>query len=129
MRAAVNVTGTDLNDAEEDRHACAISVIANEFDFVLGLADYKSSGNRRSKQARVKQALASAAFIRGSTMFEERNVVLIGDYKMYPRRDRRAFAALSPTGFLTFLSTKGLCNAQGLHCTGTHISSGGLAGC
>ncbi len=45
---------------------------------------------------------------------------------MFPKRDPDAFAALSPTGFLRFLSNEELCNAQGLNCDGTHISGNSL---
>lgn len=117
----VQVTGTDLNN-ELYRQACAIYVQADEFDFVLINVHFKSHRYPRDGRTRVQQARTVSSFIRGATMFGERDVIVIGDYNMFPDRDQQAFDALSPTEFLRFLSTEHLCDSDGSDCAGTHIS-------
>jgi hypothetical protein len=123
MSPPVNVVGTDLNETRH-RQVCAVTAAIGEFDFVLATVHYKSG--TAGKKVRVQQSNATAAFIRGATLFGERDVLLIGDYNMFPKRDSKAFSALSPTGFLRFLTTEELCDSNGLNCTGTHISGSSL---
>lgn len=117
----VQVTGSDLNSTRH-RQACVTAVTAGEFDFIAIVVHLKSA--RSGRATRVEQSNALAAFVRGVTYFGERDVLLIGDYNMFPSRDNDAFAALSPTNFLRFLTTEELCDPNGLNCEGTHIARG-----
>jgi hypothetical protein len=117
------VPGTDLNKPRH-RKACAVHVNTGSFDLVLVTLHLKSGW--RGRGVRVKQAHAIAAFVAGATLHDERDVILVGDYNMFPRRDAAAFAALSPAGFLRFLSTEGLCDDNERNCAPTYIDRGRL---
>ena len=119
------ILGTDL-DRKRLRKACAISLKAKQFDFALINVHLKSGSG--SESVREQQAQSIATFIRGVTFFNEKDVILIGDYNMYPERDKFAFDALSPTGFLRFLSTEALCDENQRNCKGTHIGRNGKMG-
>lgn len=99
--------------ALKDSGACAVTVTAGRLDFVLVVVNLKTSG------ARVEQARSVSAFLKGATLFAEKDAVLIGTTNLSLQRDGDAFAAMEP---LQQLAHDALCNSSGYFCEGTSIS-------
>jgi len=105
------------------RKAYWADVRIGQFDFrVIGI-HFKSGG---SVSTRRDQAKVVAAFVTEFVHGAEKDVLLIGDYNMFPRRDRNVFPILSAEGFLRFISSESLCTPPDLDpCVGTHIQANG----
>lgn len=101
------VRNSDLSEEPRSRQALAAKVKIGNFDFILVAVHLKSSRDDTSRAMRTKQATAIAEYIRSKTVGAgnpERDVLVIGDYNMIPEQDEVNFDALSPTGFLRFVS-------------------------
>ncbi len=127
------VEGSDLGDPQEYRKALAADVKIGQFDFKLLGLHLKSGRPPRNNEwpdprpARLRQAKALAAYIKQATAGAEKDVVLLGDYNMIPPRgdfanDAEAFQALSPDGYLDFLSSMYLSRL------GSHLRDNGSYG-
>jgi endonuclease/exonuclease/phosphatase family metal-dependent hydrolase len=104
---ATLIPNSDLTEELRSRRALAAKVKIGNFDFLLVAVHLKSSRDDNSRALRTKQAKALAEYINSQTAGggnAERDVLVIGDYNMIPEQDEVNFDALSPTGFLRFLS-------------------------
>ena len=79
----------------------------------------KASRGSTDRIIRDRQAQAIATFIQAETAGAEKDVLLIGDYNMIPGQDDSNFQAMSPTGFLEFISSVDLARQF------SHIGSSG----
>jgi exonuclease III len=105
------VDGTDLSEEPRSRKALSAHVRIGQFDFLLIGIHLKSGRDATARRQRTRQCKAIAEFIAASTAGTEKDVLVIGDYNMIPRSDRRRpndeanFIAMSPTNFLRFVSS------------------------
>ncbi|MGQ0542793.1 MAG: endonuclease/exonuclease/phosphatase family protein [Blastocatellia bacterium] len=104
------LSGTDLPDEKRSRKALAANVRIGNFDFVVIGIHLKSSRECVDREKRSRQAVAIREFISRAVSGNEKDVLVIGDYNMIPRKgnianDEVNFLALSPDNFLRFVST------------------------
>ena len=104
------IPGTDLAEEPRSRKALTANVRIGNFDFILIGVHLKSSRDPTSRSQRTRQCRAIADFIAQSVAGGEKDVLVIGDYNMIPRRgnvrnDEANFVAMSPNNFLRFVST------------------------
>jgi endonuclease/exonuclease/phosphatase family metal-dependent hydrolase len=104
------------------RKALAVDVRIGEFDFLLITVHMKASRGPGPRSVRDNQAAAIATFIGSETSGAEKDVLLIGDYNMIPGEDDSNFSAMSPGGFLKFISSEDLIGQ------GTHLRGDGSVG-
>lgn len=104
------LSGTDLPDEKRSRKALAANVRIGNFDFIVIGVHLKSSRECVNREMRSRQAVSIREFIARATSGNEKDVLVIGDYNMIPRKgnianDEVNFLALSPDNFLRFVST------------------------
>jgi endonuclease/exonuclease/phosphatase family metal-dependent hydrolase len=104
------IQGSDLEEEPRSRKALTAKVRIGEFDFILIGVHLKSSRDTASRNKRTRQCEVIAEFIDEAVAGDEKDVLVIGDYNMIPRRgnvrnDEANFFALSPNNFLRFVSS------------------------
>lgn len=123
---ACGLLDTDLGK-DNYRHVFWIDLKIGEFDFRLLGVHFKSGSAAWEKTDRAEQAEIVADFVEDfiddtSLPRPERDVLVIGDYNMFPTRDPVAFDKLSANGRLRFISSERLCaGSNRRNCIGTHI--------
>ncbi len=122
--------GTDLAEEPRSRKALAANVRIGNFDFIVIGVHLKSSRDASSRRKRTRQCQAIASFISQATAGGEKDVLVIGDYNMIPRKgnvrnDEVNFIALSPNNFLRFVSSDFL-NGRTSHIDGCNPLRGNL---
>ena len=124
--------GTDLAEEPRSRKALKANVRIGNFDFILIGVHLKSSRDGASRAMRTRQCTAIAEFIDDAVSGDEKDVLVVGDYNMIPRRGRTRndevnFFALSPDNFLRFVSTDFL-NGRTSHIDGCPLRGNLLDG-
>ncbi|HEX8694841.1 MAG TPA: endonuclease/exonuclease/phosphatase family protein [Longimicrobium sp.] len=107
------IAGTNLEEEPRSRQALTANVRIGSFDFILIGVHLKSGRSAAQRAQRTRQATALANFIAGAVQGQEKDVLVIGDYNMIAptptrRNDRANFEAMSPAGFLRFVSSEEL---------------------
>ncbi|MGH9673149.1 MAG: GMP synthase, partial [Bryobacteraceae bacterium] len=87
------------------RKALAANVRIGNFDFVVIGVHLKSGRTNGDRKKRTAQCQVLAKFIASATAGAEKDVLVLGDYNMVPSQDQANFQALSPAGFLNFVSS------------------------
>lgn len=126
-KAGVFVGNVSLVDGSDDgnsdlRKALTADVRVGQFDFKILVLHLKSGRSGSSRATRTRQNEVLADFIALATAGDEKDVLVLGDYNMIPGQDAANFAAMSPSGFLRFISSEDLTGQF------THIGSGGTPG-
>lgn len=117
------IPGSDL-DLSDYRKAFFVDVRVGSFDFRLIGVHFKSAACNTCKRNRKLQAENVASFIAQFVEGEEKDVLVVGDYNMFPARDQESFDALDGNDFLRFVSTEALCTPPtNDDCIATHIQS------
>jgi endonuclease/exonuclease/phosphatase family metal-dependent hydrolase len=98
--------GFDAVTYQRARRALAARVAVGQFDFLMVVVHLKSSRAEASRNLRSAQAGVIAQYIKDKTIppGRDKDVLVLGDYNMIPEQDEVNFTALSPTGFLRFVS-------------------------
>jgi endonuclease/exonuclease/phosphatase family metal-dependent hydrolase len=124
------IPGTDLSEESRSRQALTANVRIGGFDFILIGVHLKSGRSSTNRSQRSRQCTAIANFISQFTTGAEKDVLVLGDYNMIPRRgnqenDASNFHNLNPTNLLRFVSTEEL-RGQGSHISGCNPRRGNL---
>jgi len=116
------IPGSDLGNPRLRNSFWAAATI-DKFDFLLIGVHFKSAGGSSNKATRELQLDIVVDFYENYVNTgTDKDVLVVGDYNMFPSRDRNGFKVLSNNGFLRFISTEELCSGQNNNtCKGTHI--------
>ena len=104
------------------RMALTADVRVGQFDFKILVLHLKSGRSGSNRATRTRQNEVLADFIETATAGDEKDVLVLGDYNMIPVDDAANFDAMSPAGFMRFISSEDLTGQF------THIGSGGTPG-
>ena len=121
------------------RESLGVPVSVGAFDFQLIVVHLKSgsggstrvgNGSLSARKVRVRQCAELAQYIlEQRERLGERDCLVVGDYNMFPRRDRPAFEALAASGTLRFISNEELCEGPDMNsCAQTHKAGNMLDG-
>lgn len=121
------IAGSDLGQPGNFRKALTANVKIGQFDFILIGVHLKSGRSTSSRDSRTEQTKVIADFIETATQGVEKDVLVVGDYNMIPPdsnsdRDEENFDAMSPGGFLQFISSEDLAG-QGSHISGSRMGN------
>jgi endonuclease/exonuclease/phosphatase family metal-dependent hydrolase len=124
------ISGTDLSEESRSRQALTANVRIRGFDFILIGVHLKSGRSSTNRNQRSRQCTAIANFISQFTTGDEKDVLVLGDYNMIPRRgdrenDATNFHRLNPTNLLRFVSSEAL-GGQASHIDGCNPTRGNL---
>ena len=115
------IKGTDL-DHPNARQVLWADVVLGGFDFRVYGVHLKSSYESFDIDMREEQAKLLADHLNDFLNGNEKDALVIGDYNMFPRRDRDAFRIMASGNGLRFVSSESLCWGPQLErCRGTHL--------
>jgi endonuclease/exonuclease/phosphatase (EEP) superfamily protein YafD len=124
------IPGTDLSEEPRSRQALTAKIRIRNFDFILIGVHLKSGRSSTERAKRTRQCDAIANFISQFTIGSEKDVLVVGDYNMIPRRGNQAndadnFHHLNPTNLLRFVSSEAL-SGRTSHIAGCNPTRGNL---